>query len=435
MKFADMGYGIIPESGCGFLINEISAPKFHNPPPEKLEHPLLGKLSGAFVGCGLVGLYKGVNTGHSQKKYWSKKKKEWVVKTETTYSAKGVKYRTLEEALDEIYKFKFENPECGVPVGIMWVKRSRQYVMEDTDVLKDDSDPSKGYIKQKINAKNYGKHFSIMMGYKLTDANMKGDNFVKPNQQPTTLPAWDGAGVVNVERPAFVYAKRISAKQPAQMLNTAVWVFDWAVEAEANYGHFTHGINGSKWDGRNPALIKSSGHGIREYPDGEVFNRPRVLKKKSHKKKATGVCALMLQFGVFTYETNAQAEKGEDVEIHPPVAGVPPTELDASSGEDTGSASAEETASGSAEETGSASAEDTASASGEDMTIAEAKAYIDANDGVFVMEDMAKKYIGQQKKAKKAKKAKKKYKDNASNRSKKRVGLTKDEYDAGVRTD
>jgi hypothetical protein len=159
------------------------------------------------------------------------------------------------------------------------------------------------------------------------------------------------------------------------------------------------------------------------------------LKKKSHKKKATGVCALMLQFGVFTYETNAQAEKGEDVEIHPPVAGVPPTELDASSGEDTGSASAEETASGSAEETGSASAEDTASASGEDMTIAEAKAYIDANDGVFVMEDMAKKYIGQQKKAKKAKKAKKKYKDNASNRSKKRVGLTKDEYDAGVRTD
>ena len=418
MKFADMGYGIIPDDGSGFLINEISAPKFHNPPPEKLEHPLLGKLSGAFIGCGLVGLYKGIITGTTKKKYWSNKKKEWVVKTETNYSAKGVKYRTLEEALDEIYKFKFENPECGVPVGIMWVKRSRQYVMEDTDVLKDDSDPSKGYIKQKINAKNYGKHFSIMMGYKLTDANMKGDNFVKPNQQPTTLPAWDGAGVVNVERPAFVYKKRISAKQPTQMLNTAVWVFDWAVEAEENYGHFTFGVNGSKWDGRNPALIQSSGadnplNAIRTYPDGEVFNRPRVLKKKRHKKKATGACALMLQFGVFTYETNAQAEKGDDVVINPPVAGVPPTELDASSAEETGSGSAEEASSAeevsSAEDTGSASA--SASSSAEEMTPAPVKT------------------------KKKKMRMDGTYNNNKDNRKAKCVGLTKAEYDAGVRTD
>jgi hypothetical protein len=201
------------------------------------------------------------------------------------------------------------------------------------------------------------------------------------------------------------------------MLNTAVWVFDWAVEAEENYGHFTFGVNGSKWDGRNPALIQSSGadnplNAIRTYPDGEVFNRPRVLKKKRHKKKATGICALMLQFGVFTYETNEQAEKGENVVINPPVAGVPPTELDASSGEDTGSGSAEEASS--AEDTASASA--SASASAEETSSAE---------------EMPPAPVKTKKKKMKKDGT---YKNNKDNRQAKCVGLTKAEYDAGVRT-
>ena len=234
-------YGFIPPD-CRLCVNKKHHPHFINPEYNLIHHPHLGNLIGPFFGVGMVGEYIGeakcnadgtiIYKERTQKKTLADGTHTTYKVKEKIYEMKGVKFATLGDALEEIVRYQETHPESGVPVGVMWSKRTRR-----TGV-------------------NFKKNFTIMMGFEINDKQVKGDNYAPTLKQPTEIMAFNGTTGLMVKRPPFVYAKNVNSAQKKQRLNNAVWVFDNALEAHKAYGAFKTGKYGSKWDGYSPDDIQ-----------------------------------------------------------------------------------------------------------------------------------------------------------------------------------